>query len=630
MAEAVVQKDPQTGKDVAAPKRRIYRKKDGTYWIMQHDPATGKPLGFMEKLKNVDDMLNIAADELMLSATGNQAVNRAESALPPEQRLLVKNLLEPESAKDWARKNGLLVQEFGKGWDFGVKANKDDEWRFIDPKATGPREFVMDILDLAYDAGQAATSAVAGTVGMAFGGPPGSAAAGGAVAGGLEALRQKIGSAVMGVDNTNIERVAATALGGAIPTQGTGRAALTAKNFARDLAQESGAMLTRAQETGALSARDIFAQRFMDPLKATEKLPSLSMAADDILARINAWRSKNPLLPQIVEADKLSSQLTDAGVTVDISQVMNDLATLTVREGADIGKALKIGAQASGDIPSEAGKAMDAIWNVLNAGNLKPEAVPHAVLVKIRRMVDKRAKSVGGLGDEKKVRAVVEVLEETRDTLATIEKNSADAASAQLGILSDSGKSYSALMNESSRILDKLEPFYERTGANIRSRSEARDKMVGFINGLYGERKSASMDLLRWWEKHTGTELEPVALRAVTGTKIGDEGAMGAMPRITAVGGVPLANQLDVGLGVAQSMVGLSPRNIMRTAQFLHSPSTVMSRSSVPIVSSTGRLIAGLPTAKIKEGAVSFMASPATRSALQEAIQEAARRATEK
>lgn len=604
--EPAVKTDPRTGKKEARG-RRLYRKKDGSYWI---ENGTGH----LTRMTRIQDFIDVGLEELTDRIAGNPEVDEAAPALGNtpagrgQRNMLVQFAENADAAKAWVKKHGGIVREFGPGWDFGVKFDTSQPWRFIDPKRPGMVEFGMDLLDLTYDLTSAVATTKAAALGMA-GGPVSSIGSAMATSGAMEIARQATGAA-LGIPNKgSMAEVGFQAAAGGIPTPGMGRTIGTAGRFLGEGTQELGSMLTRTEKAGSLSAREVFTERVMDPIKATDRLPSVAEASRDILGRIRAWqKSGAEKIAQITEADQIVSDLASKGSKISIRPMWEGLEQLTLVGGEprSLDAALKIGGQGTDSMSKQAADSMDAIRIVLNKAGATLDDVPLDLAVKIRRMIDDRTKTLGGLGAEKSERASVGMLEGFRGKLQDEIAITADRDMMAYGVRGASQKPYTTLMHEGKRILDKMETFYERAGVNKRTPEEAQDQMVGFITGLYGARKSASMELLDWFEKHTGMTLEPVARRSIVGTKIGDEGAMGVIPRITQMGGAP--TMLGQAVATLQTGLGMSPRNIVRLGQKVNA------------------LRPGART--FKEGVVNFVDNPQAMEALTYALQEAGRKVT--
>lgn len=549
-ANTVRRTDPATGQQQATG-WKMRRKKDGSWWI---DDGSN----FLRKVRHVDEVLQVGVDELVDQVYGNPAIDPSKSATGPATRVLMKNLLEPAAAEEWFRGKGMMVRRFGPGWDFGVKANKEDEWAYLDPKmgkSTGPVEFGLDVMDLIWDLGSGVATGLASSI------PTYGAVAGAAVGSGLEAARQKAGSAVFGVENSNRANIAVSGAAGGLFSKPVGSVLKKVGGYGAEGMQEIGAMMTKAGKAGSLSNRDVFIARVKDKTPAELRMPSVDQQATRAVRMVRKWRNTvGDRVWQIEQADEMTDKLAAQGVRADISAILDSARELTAAP-TTFETAIKVGSQKGASVATSMTDTVSKIEGAIDLAGDMPDGVLLNRLVEIRRMVDKQAKSLGGLDDKMKEATTIKLHEDLRDQIQSVITRVADAEAAVRGVVAPSGKKYSSLMFQGSRTLDKLESFYERAGVNLRGGPEQVQKMGQFLLGMHGASKSVDMRLALWFKRKYGIDLEPFAERATVAQKIGDEGALGVLPKITATGGIPL---VEGSVGALQAGAGLSPRNVLR------------------------------------------------------------------
>lgn len=583
-----------TGQQQLAPRKQVFRdKKTGSYWVWE---GAGTPQASFYKIRTVQQLMDLEVsqrDQVDLATFGTTASEPNVMGVKPGERTFIRNFVtDPEAAKQGLRARGYVVRSFGPGWDFMVKpkGRPNVPWRGFDPKgAKNLKEAGFDVLDLLYDAGQAAAT----TGAAAIGGP----LAAGGVGYETELLRQQVARSA-GFNERGGEATAAmTGLASMIPTPAVGRGIRGTGRMASELEGELGGMLTSARGGGALSRADVFHGRVVSGVPAKEKVESLASAARGFLNKVKgalpnwddpqSWAASR--IPELRQADDIANSF--GAVTVDMTQLETDLAELTLpnpltmaEQNVMIGQGkvmpkgpfrsldtlFRVGKEISEVSPEHAGKTLDTIRRIREtAGVTDPSKVPVPLAIRLRRMLDDRAKSIGGLDDKAKERASVEVHEKLRGELNSAIKERVDAAMVARG---DTGPSYSALMAEGARKLSQWNSFLEKSGAKEYARgidrSGATDKAVSYLGNLHGFSKSASMEELREVEARTGLNLLDPAMPAIIGTRIGDEGAMGLLPKVTATGQVP--GFAGTVLGGAQLITGMTPRNIVRAGQMTH------------------------------------------------------------
>jgi hypothetical protein len=551
------------------------RKKDGAYMVQ--DAWGGPP----HRLRTKQDFEALNLSGLVRKLYGNEDT-LDKQGVSNFERFTAKNFIEnPEVTKEFLGKTGkYIISQYGSGpWDFAVKPKDDPSspWTFIDPKNGGAAEAVKDILDLTWDAVEAgALTATAMT-------PVGGVATG-PVAAGLETAKQGIAKGLGVPQEMDPMAIGFAGLMGQLASPSTGRVVNTMAKAGVEGAGEFAAMMTRAGRSGRLSSADTYkirVSKMYDPLtdtkryfKATENLPSVEDAADKILERLSSAHKTLPQFEQKKMAAEIESKLFDSntgqGLFIDFGPVLNDAAqilpTATGSPRGGLRAMIKLGTQATGNPAGQVEETLGIVDGILKEAGASENKVPLPLAVKIKSMLQKRSKTLGGLTDVPKEKLAIT----EHETLSGKWKEAiADAVDSEMGKSGMQhqydGKFYSGLMEESHKLMTQFEEWVSRTGADkyARNKVEAREQAISFIKSLSAE--NGHWRLMNDMEKRFGYDIGEVAIPAKVGTMIGDQGRMGILPKITSTGGIPLI--AEAGGGVIQAGVGLSPRMVTRYGQ---------------------------------------------------------------